>query len=250
MRNVYWAGLIAAVSLFVLYLFQGHYPEFMTTFSNYFPPFIAGAAVIASIFALRKYWRNLGERFSRIWLAFTLGICLWFLGEVGWAIYVLLGTEMPYPSLADIAWLAGYVPLFIAVYLYIRTFREAISKRKRIMAVALALVTGVVIFSLLASPIIATEEDLVTLAVDIAYPALDISLLMLALMGLLVFLKGRIGKAWLLITGAIVMEVIADMLWSYTTLQKTYYDGHPLELLFHWGYILFALAFYTHMKEL
>jgi len=86
--------------------------------------------------------------------------------------------------------------------------------------------------------------------VDIAYPALDISLLMLALMGLLVFLKGRIGKAWLLITGAIVMNVIADMLWSYTTLQETYYDGHPLELLFHWGYILFALAFYTHMKEL
>jgi hypothetical protein len=40
------------------------------------------------------------------------------------------------------------------------------------------------------------------------------------------------------------------MLWSYTTLQETYYDGHPLELLFHWGYILFALAFYTHMKEL
>jgi hypothetical protein len=46
------------------------------------------------------------------------------------------------------------------------------------------------------------------------------------------------------------MDVVADLLFSYTTLNGTYHDGHWLELFFHWGYILFALAFYTHRKEL
>jgi hypothetical protein len=27
-------------------------------------------------------------------------------------------------------------------------------------------------------------------------------------------------------------------------------QGHPLELFFNAGYVLFALAFYTHAKEL
>jgi len=40
------------------------------------------------------------------------------------------------------------------------------------------------------------------------------------------------------------------MLFTYTTLQNTYHNGHPLELLFHFGYILYALAFYAHRKEL
>jgi hypothetical protein len=43
---------------------------------------------------------------------------------------------------------------------------------------------------------------------------------------------------------------VADLLFSYTTLQGTYYNGHPLELFYHWGYILYALAFYVHTKEL
>jgi hypothetical protein len=46
------------------------------------------------------------------------------------------------------------------------------------------------------------------------------------------------------------MNVVGDMLFSYATSQKTYFNGHPLDLFFYWGYIFFALAFYTHMKEL
>jgi hypothetical protein len=63
-------------------------------------------------------------------------------------------------------------------------------------------------------------------------------------------MKGRIAFAWALISSAIFMFALADMLFTYTTLQDTYFNGHPLELAFHFGYILIALAFYTHTKEL
>ena len=46
------------------------------------------------------------------------------------------------------------------------------------------------------------------------------------------------------------MNVFGDLMLSYTNLNGAYYSGHPLELFFHIGYIFFALAFYTHTKQL
>jgi len=253
MRTAYIASLILSVSLALIYLFQDRYPDFMYFFSNAFYPFIAGATVIVSGFALRKYWGNPIDKYSKIWTGFTLGMVFWFLGELGWAIYTLfLNVEIPYPSIADAAWLIGYVPLFIAFYLYIRTFQSAVSKTMFALATVAVCITGFALILSLVPPILAdaSERDMVTLTVDVAYPALDVVLFSLSILGLLIFAKGKVAQAWLLINGAILMNVIGDVLFSYTTLQGTYYNGHWSELFFAWGYILFALAFYVHKKEL
>jgi hypothetical protein len=94
------------------------------------------------------------------------------------------------------------------------------------------------------------ETEIITVAVDIAYPALDLALPGYALLALLIFFGGKITLAWSLISAGALMNVVADMLFTYTTLQGTYYRAHLLELLFHFGYMLYALAFYAHRKEL
>jgi len=253
MRTVYVASIVLSIGLALIYLFQERYTDFMYFFSNAFPPFISGLAVTVSTFALRKYWGNPGDKFSKIWLGFTLGMLSWFLGEVGWAIYtLLLNIEIPYPSIADVAWLIGYVPLIAVVHLYVRSFRFAFSKAMFTVAAVAVSIGSVILFAFFVTPILANaaEEEMTTFLVDLAYPALDLTLFSLSILGLLIFAKGKLATAWLLINGAIVMNVVADMLFSYTTLEGTYYNGHFLELFFHWGYILFALAFYTHRKEL
>jgi hypothetical protein len=177
----------------------------------------------------------------------------WFLGELGWAVYaLLLNVEIPYPSIADVAWLIGYIPLFIALHLYIRTFGFAFSKT---MFAAAAVIVSIVscgfLFSLV-PPILesGSEEQIIPLVIDFAYPALDLALFSLSILGLLVFVKGKIASAWLFISSAILLNVIGDIFFSFTTLQGTYYNGHFSELFFAWGYILFALAFHMHQKEL
>lgn len=253
MKPEYGISIILSVVLVVIYLFQEKYTDFMYVFSNAFYPFIAGAAVIVSAFALRKYWKNLGDKFSRIWLGFTLGMIFWFLGELGWAIYaLLLNIELPYPSIADVAWLVGYFPLLIALYYYMRTFRSVVSMKMFAVAAVVIGIVSLGIFAFLVSPILETaaEEAIISLAIDIAYPALDIALLYFSLLDLLIFVKGRMASAWLLISSAILMNVIGDIFFSYAMLKGTYYNGHFSELFFAWGYILFALAFYSHTKEL
>jgi len=247
----YKIGLMLALGLALIYAFQRFYPESMSFFSNVFPPVIAGTAVVSSGLALRKYGRNLRERFSLIWLGFTLGMLLWFLGETCWAIYaLLLNVEIPYPSIADAFWLAGYVPFFIALQQYVKTFASVLSRRILGTIMFSVFASSVLVSAILITPIIGAEQDLVTLLVDFAYPLLDLVLLAAAILGLAIFSKGSLGKSWLLINAGISLDVVADILFSYTTAQGIYYNGHPLELLYHCGYILFTLAFYAHKKEL
>lgn len=252
MKAVYSVSLVSSVGLAVLYLFQNLYVDFMYFLSNVLAPLLAGVAVATAAVALKKYWGNPVDKFSKIWLFLTLGMVCWFLGETIWMVYALaLNVEVPYPSVADIVWLIGYLPLIFAILLYIRTFRFVVSKSILTAAAGIVLVGSLAIFASLATPILAsaTQQE-TTLAVDIAYPALDIIMFSLSIIGLLIFARGRIGNAWVLINGAIFMNVVGDLLFSYTTLNGTYYNGHYLELFFLWGYVLFALAFYVHRKEL
>jgi len=194
---------------------------------------------------------------SKIWLGFALGMLLWFLGELGWAVYTMvLNVEIPYPSIADVFWLLGYVPLFIALLLYIQIIQPAISLRLFSIAAIIVIAGAVSVFMSLMIPVLATssEQDFVTLSISLAYPALDLMLFLEAILGLLVFtftpLKGRIGAAWFIMNAAILATAIADLAFSYTNLDGTYYNGHPLELLYHVSYLLFALAFFVHSREL
>jgi len=84
------------------------YSDLIYALSNVLSPSFAGLAVLLSAFALLRYWGKPQDKFSRIWLCFTLGMGFWFLGELIWAVYALfLGVEIPYPSIADVLWLVG-----------------------------------------------------------------------------------------------------------------------------------------------
>ena len=70
--------------------------------------FVSGTATLISYLGNRK-------RESHIWL--SAGLAFWFSAEVIWAFTrQILGIEIPYPSIADGAWIIGYG--FFAIYIY------------------------------------------------------------------------------------------------------------------------------------
>ena len=250
MLKIYKISLSIMIGLTLLYALQGYYPDFIAYFSNAFPPIIAGATVIISGVSLERYWRKAKGQFPIVWLYFTCGLFLWFIGEAVWAGYTLiLGVELPYPSAADIFWIAGYIPFFIALYLYVKLFGHALTRKNVATVMAVTVTLTVVVTATLLAPILGAEEDLVTIAMDFAYPILDLSLLSVALLGLIIFWRGKLAKSWLLINAAIMMDVCADIFFSYTTAQGIYYSGHMLELLFDFSYLFFLMAFYIHTTE-
>jgi hypothetical protein len=208
------------------------------------------AALSSAAFAFKKYWKNLGDKYSRIWLFFTAGLLIWFFSKISWPVYTLsFSVEVPYPSFADALWLAGYVPIFAAIHSYLRSFGFSLSKiRYSAFATTVSLVL-LAAFVLLVPPVAAATDEAFVL-LSIAYLGLDLSLLSLSMHGLFVFFNGKIGVAWAFLSSALFLNAVGDMLFSYATQNGTYYSGHGLELLFHFSYLFCTLAFYTHVKEL
>ncbi|MBS7637084.1 hypothetical protein KEJ37_07145 [Candidatus Bathyarchaeota archaeon] len=174
MLGIYKIGLLIAVGLTLIYALQGFYPDFIGVFSNAFPPIIAGAAVVVSGLSLERYWRHAKGQFSVIWLYFTCGLFLWFIGEAVWAGYTLImGVELPYPSAADIFWIGGYIPFFIALYLYVKLFGSTITKRTLALSMVMTGALTILVTSVLLTPVFTAEENLVAVVMDFAYPILD-----------------------------------------------------------------------------
>jgi len=253
---IYFLALFIIVGVAATYFLSAQ-SGFLASFSDVLRSVIAGVALFSSCLALRNYWVNLESTLSRIWLCFTVGMSFWFLSQLAWTIQTLVfNVRNPYPSIADVYRLVGYSALFAAIFVYMGIFQPVISKKIVAAAVTVALPTsaGIVPSILLATRVRVSQVNPATMLVSIAYPIFDLLLLGQAMLGLLVFtttkLKGRVGTAWLLLNAGIVMNVFGDLLLSYTNLNGMYYEGHPLELFFHLGYIFFALAFYSHTKEL
>jgi len=256
LKVLYLLAFFSTLGVTVIYFFKAH-SDFLICFSNFLRPIMAGMSLLASGLALRHYWENLKSTLSRIWLCFTVGMIFWFLSELSGAILTLvLNLRNPYPSIADVYRLVGYGALFFAIFVYIGIFHTVISSKIVAVATAVTLPTSVGIIPsilLLARGKVSTV-NLTTMLVTITYPLFDLLLFALAMLGLLLFtmtqLRGRVKGAWLLLNAGVLMNVFGDLLLSYTNLSGIYYEGHPLELFFHAGYIFFSLAFYTHTKEL
>jgi hypothetical protein len=128
--------------------------------------------------------------------------------------------------------------------------KPAISKTVLAAASTIVLIMGILFSYFLVAPALMQETNLTTKTIDVAYPTLDFIMLTLAITGLIVLAKSRVTKSWMLFNTGVLMTAIGDSLFSYATAHDTYYEGHPLELFLHFGYIFFILAFYIHTKTL
>jgi hypothetical protein len=155
-----------------------------------------------------------------------------------------------HPSFADAFWIAGYVPIFAALHSYLRSFGFSLS-RMRDSAFALTISLALLwLYILLVPPVLAASEREMTVLLGLVYLGLDLSLFSLSVHGLFVFLNGRIGVAWAFVSGALFLNAVGNILFTYATQTNTYSSGHFLELIFYASAIFSTLAFYTHVKEL
>jgi len=255
-KALFSAAILAGLGLALIYFLMPH-SDSLAFLSDLLRPIVASVSLAASILALRHYWQNLESTLSRIWLCFTIGMAFWFLSELTWAILTLgLNIPNPYPSIANVYRLVGYGALFSAIIVYIGIFHPVVSSKTVAICAAAALPTsaGIIPTILLLVRGKASTINLPTLFVTVAYPLFDLVLFATAMLGLLVFtitpLRGKLKGAWLLLNAGILMNVFGDLMLSYTNLSGIYYQGHPLELFFHAGYIFFALAFYAHTQQM
>ena len=91
-------------------------------------------------------------------------------------------------------------------------------------------------------------EDAFSTYVTLAYPILSSMQLVPAIVGVMYMTKRSFNFSWILILIGFILYDIADTFFLFAELDGTYYDGHPVDLIFIYSFIVFIFAFYHRSK--
>jgi len=175
------------------------------------------------------------------WFLLSLGLLSTFVGQLSLAPSQLVRNETPFPSVADIYYLLSYPLLIAALIVLLKAYREAgfpigsVAERAGILAGAGAIAAVAAVLVL--RPVAATGGPLLERILTVAYPILDLVLLLPLALLLRVALRLRgshAGEVWLLLLGGFVCLAAGDICFAYF---QTLGEQH-LDPFVHTTYIL------------
>jgi diguanylate cyclase len=179
----------------------------------------------------------------RAWIAFGVALLLWFVGSAAWSIAYSGKPDVPYPTFADVFWLAWY-PLVAAGMVYLIRVRIPQFELHRWMdGIAVTLLVLAAGFALVIQPA-AEHKTVGTLATFVAfvYPVLDV-LLIGAVLGVYGLLGWRPDTMWILIGLAILSTSVADAVFAVQEAEaRAVVSGDRYEFVWTAGAVLIALA--------
>lgn len=193
----------------------------------------ANPLALAVVFVTLLLWRHLavGRLNRRLWFGLLLGWVLWTVGEFWWTIAAYIGSEVPYPSGADFFWLLGSVVMGAALWLRLRSLPEPSRGARAIgWGVAMVFISITVVFVLL--PILRDPDpSWLTNALNLLYPALDLTLLVLVLQILLTYRQGVYGATWTWLGIGFALHSVSNLVFSAADTMGLYLPNQRLNLV-------------------
>jgi len=205
---------------------------------------IPGALVVLSILSVKRH--GLTGKHGKAWISFAVFSAVWFIAEQVWTVLELFYDQKPFPSMADFFYVIGYPAFFVFAILYISPVKKAVTKKIVIFSSLIALI--VLVPNLYMAFENNSGEDQFATALGAFYPFADAIVLVPALIGVLLFLGGKVDFPWFLLMLGIIVEVAADTGFQYYSLDNSMYTGHPVDILFLWSYVFLVFGVYEHLK--
>jgi diguanylate cyclase (GGDEF)-like protein len=199
-------------------------------------PVYDAAVVAAGLACLLRARESEAERAA--WLAVGAAVLAWAAGEIYWTLYIEGNAAAPYPSPADVGYLAFY-PLAVAgIYLLVRARAKELDPRLWMDGAIAALGTGALgaalIFEFVADRAGGSGLEVAT---TLAYPLGDIVLVSLAV-GVVALTRWRPGRTWSLLLGGLAAMAAADVAYTLQTYGAALPSGNWIEPIY-----LFAAVF-------
>jgi diguanylate cyclase (GGDEF)-like protein len=206
-----------------------------------FSDIFIGLVNIAAGLACLSAGRRMADRRGRGWSLIGAGMLAWASGEVVWTMYeVLLGVEVPFPSLADVGFLA-MVPLVLAGMASMLEFRGG-GLRSLMDGLVVACSLLCVAWPTVLEPTYhAGGQNMLARSIALAYPIGDIAVA--SMVFTLLSQTSRRSRGPLALAAAGMLAVAAaDIGFAYLTLHDTYMSGSVVDPGWVVGFLLVAVA--------
>ena len=177
---------------------------------------LLGSSTCISLFIILSNPRKIEvQKFKLVFV----GVTLWFLGEFSYTYYqIVLDTDVPYPGVGEIFYVAGYGPLILFTYRSFKTInRDGLIKRR---VIAFVVILAFVVPAISTIQIFSQEVDLQSQWPDIALSTIynygDIVLLSLSILILTKLPRNNpYIYHWILFTSFLILTTITDLIYTY-----------------------------------
>jgi hypothetical protein len=214
-------------------------------YDNWIHNVILGAS--AALVLARAFFEPVARK---AWLAFGIGLLFWFIGSAGWTALYASQANVPYPSFADVLWLAWYPLMALGIYYLIRVRVPRFELHRWMDGIAVTLLVLAAGFALVIQPA-ADHKTVGNLATFVAflYPVLDV-LLIGAVLGVYGLMGWRPDTMWILVGLAIVSSSVADAVFAVQEAEaRAVVSGDNYDFIWTLGAVLLALAAWTQAPE-
>lgn len=206
----------------------------------------AGGSAIA-LWAAMRFGRN--PNLMRQWLLIGLGMLALLAGDAVFAYIEVIGQqEVPFPSIADVFYVASFPLLGAGLLLALLSFRRSLKLRRPLLlaGVTISLAT-VALWASVFSPVLAdTESDTFTKLLGLFYPVGDFWLLLFPTLALAIALSrlggGRLARPWWAVVLGLALISASDTFFALMESAGTYSSGSPVDLGWWLGYAAIALG--------
>ena len=238
--------IITLVSITVIYQIRPFVDDDQFAWIS-FPAYLLSTAILtgfAFVLAIKLHKQKHYQ--SKAFVVFAIGSVFWFIAELIWIMYDHFWEGSPFPSEADIFYIGAY-PLMIGFLLIsLKPVLKSVSRNVWLFAIALGV--SFMIPSVTAAYDDMSGEDAFPTAIALAYPVLGSIQVIPAIVGIMYLAKKGANFSWMLILFGFIIYGIADTFFLFAELDGTYYDGHPVDLLWLYTYILMIFSFHNRYK--
>jgi hypothetical protein len=182
----------------------------------------------------------------RAWLVIGLAMAFWCAGGIAWSAVYGGQSSVPYPTFADILWLAWYPLMVVGIAMLIRQRFANFELHRWLDGLAVTLLVLVIGFALIIEPTTdETTQGMLAKVVDFSYPVLDV-LLIGTVLGVYALLGWRPDRMWLFIGLGIAATTGADAAFA---VQQAHGVGTDENYAFVWtlGALCIAYAAWTQV---
>lgn len=202
----------------------------------------AVAALIAGGACAWAAWRSDG-RLRRAWVLIGAAAFSWAAGEFVWSIYeVALNVAVPFPSLADVGFLAA-IPLTVAGVLSFSTDARGTASSWRLWLDGIIVALSLTFIAWAAGlKTVAAGETGIDQVISLAYPVGDIVIMTMLILVLRRAVAQQQGRM-LLLLGGLASLAVADSAFAYLTAGNNFtVVGNVLDAGWVVGFLMIALA--------
>jgi len=239
-------AVIAVIAIgYQIYASSDYVTDEEMSFADFSYGLTSLAVGITSLFIAKRYRGS--PVFGKTYLALGIGFVVLFAGDLVYNYYLLVLDEDPYPSIADVFFIAFYAFAGYHIVQNVKYFKKDLGWNVKIGVVIIA---GIMIGAFGLFTIETLDDDPTVYYVSMAYVVSSAILLALALVAFTIFRHSILGVAWTMLVIGIFLYSVADVWYYYLEEIGEFSIKDRVNTLWVLSNAIMVYALYKHKKAI